>query len=671
MFIDGALSSNASVLVHCTAGKSRSPALIIAFLMSTYQLSFVGAFNRVKQLRAVVSLNDGFKQQLQAYEKAGHNVYIAHQLLLSQRLKDLFVKRKSSSDPMSAAKQALFRKRKRGDKSKIVSHASSFQNMATLTLLRPGEPNQIIPSLRGMDREFACAHCQTLLFNSSSVIKHCLFKKSPKISPWKLLKPPSPLRPLATEMQLPLRSDRTLSPLRPTRCSSTNKEKKKKYTSPLLSKPPLNSRAKSPSFECSPLSKSFSLLPKSNKVIKPFSPPLLAISPPLETSCDISPPSEFHHPHRLLPKPIVSKELSVDSCSEKLKNGSPFDFNEPCASIEMNHSILTKENWHDESTQKSSEFAVSPSSFPSSFAKKSFSRGFNDEMHESQKPSAGFLSQSYQPPTRICQDLDFCLSDDELHIHEESEDENGLAASGPVVLGMGGIEADVDRSFNYPGPKAPKSVRGKSGGFFDFIPQKNPDSLGKKNHNLPVVEEDNLEKPLQVESEIVERSERRSSLPSSLLLTYKRKGVGGNETEPAKTTHKLDVRTNDEFGWVFDTDRPCSRETRRFRVQMEKLQSNIDDGGKVDRLEKLTEADRHASQLCSACEFIHIEPIPWMSVDRLTQDSGVICCPNPECGSTRIIGQFNWFGSRCSCGQMVTPAFRLHRKHIVPFRKNK
>ena len=56
------------VLVHCMAGKSRSAAVVVAYLMKTEKCGFLDAFTRVTELRPQVALNMGFARQLRAYE---------------------------------------------------------------------------------------------------------------------------------------------------------------------------------------------------------------------------------------------------------------------------------------------------------------------------------------------------------------------------------------------------------------------------------------------------------------------------------------------------------------------------------------------------------------------------------------------------------------------------
>jgi hypothetical protein len=57
------------VYVHCLAGKSRSPAFVIAYLMWKNKQSYKEASELVKKKRKVVELNDGFEEQLIDFEK--------------------------------------------------------------------------------------------------------------------------------------------------------------------------------------------------------------------------------------------------------------------------------------------------------------------------------------------------------------------------------------------------------------------------------------------------------------------------------------------------------------------------------------------------------------------------------------------------------------------------
>ena len=52
------------VLVHCSAGESRSPTLVIAFLISTRGCSFLEAFSLVTERRPSINPNPSFVAQL-------------------------------------------------------------------------------------------------------------------------------------------------------------------------------------------------------------------------------------------------------------------------------------------------------------------------------------------------------------------------------------------------------------------------------------------------------------------------------------------------------------------------------------------------------------------------------------------------------------------------------
>jgi len=57
-----------NILVHCNAGVSRSPSIVIAYLMIIMKLSYDEAYNTVKKVRRCIRPNDGFVKQLRSIE---------------------------------------------------------------------------------------------------------------------------------------------------------------------------------------------------------------------------------------------------------------------------------------------------------------------------------------------------------------------------------------------------------------------------------------------------------------------------------------------------------------------------------------------------------------------------------------------------------------------------
>ncbi|XP_004628746.1 dual specificity protein phosphatase 19 [Octodon degus] len=68
-FIEQAKMKDGVVLVHCNAGVSRAPAIVIGFLMNSEQISFSSAFTLVKNARPSVYPNSGFMEQLRTYQE--------------------------------------------------------------------------------------------------------------------------------------------------------------------------------------------------------------------------------------------------------------------------------------------------------------------------------------------------------------------------------------------------------------------------------------------------------------------------------------------------------------------------------------------------------------------------------------------------------------------------
>jgi len=68
IYIENIRKSNKRVFVHCNAGISRSPTLIIAYVMKHLKISFKDAFDFVKKTRLTINPNAGFISQLKDYD---------------------------------------------------------------------------------------------------------------------------------------------------------------------------------------------------------------------------------------------------------------------------------------------------------------------------------------------------------------------------------------------------------------------------------------------------------------------------------------------------------------------------------------------------------------------------------------------------------------------------
>ena len=66
--ISQALTDNKNVIVHCAAGMSRSPSLVIAYLMIENRWGYEETFHYVKNKRPIVEPNIGFVKQLKGLE---------------------------------------------------------------------------------------------------------------------------------------------------------------------------------------------------------------------------------------------------------------------------------------------------------------------------------------------------------------------------------------------------------------------------------------------------------------------------------------------------------------------------------------------------------------------------------------------------------------------------
>lgn len=68
LFISEALKSGGTVLVHCARGRSRSAAVMVAYMMRSKRITYAEAVNRVKNARREIALNSGFASELAKWE---------------------------------------------------------------------------------------------------------------------------------------------------------------------------------------------------------------------------------------------------------------------------------------------------------------------------------------------------------------------------------------------------------------------------------------------------------------------------------------------------------------------------------------------------------------------------------------------------------------------------
>jgi protein-tyrosine phosphatase len=68
-FMDEAIKSGGRILVHCQGGVSRSPSVVIGFLIHKYSMKYQEAFDLIKNKRKGIKIKEEFMKQLQEYEK--------------------------------------------------------------------------------------------------------------------------------------------------------------------------------------------------------------------------------------------------------------------------------------------------------------------------------------------------------------------------------------------------------------------------------------------------------------------------------------------------------------------------------------------------------------------------------------------------------------------------
>ncbi|KAJ6480419.1 protein-tyrosine phosphatase-like protein [Mycena sanguinolenta] len=70
VYIERALKRGEGVLVHCQQGVSRSPSIVIAYLIRNHGMSYDAALAFVRRKRACVKPNPGFARALMEWEQA-------------------------------------------------------------------------------------------------------------------------------------------------------------------------------------------------------------------------------------------------------------------------------------------------------------------------------------------------------------------------------------------------------------------------------------------------------------------------------------------------------------------------------------------------------------------------------------------------------------------------
>jgi len=68
-FIDNSRKQKKNVVVHCMAGVSRSPSIIMAYLIAKEGFSLPQAFEHIRKRREIIQPNYGFMRQLMEYEQ--------------------------------------------------------------------------------------------------------------------------------------------------------------------------------------------------------------------------------------------------------------------------------------------------------------------------------------------------------------------------------------------------------------------------------------------------------------------------------------------------------------------------------------------------------------------------------------------------------------------------
>ncbi|KAH7463762.1 Dual specificity protein phosphatase 1 [Phytophthora ramorum] len=201
VFIDAGLK-HGGVLIHCAGGRSRSPAVAMAFVMMKQQMSYSAISAQVKAQRPVVSLNVGFEAQLKCLEFAGGDVFVANQHLLKARLTRLA---QQHEDGELASEVAKKRRQSQQTSSQsppppLLKKQSSIEMLASgcddrgmlgervpsgFCLSTPSRAgcsevaagkvppaSSFIPALRSMGTVYGCQRCGESLFCAGAIVYH-------------------------------------------------------------------------------------------------------------------------------------------------------------------------------------------------------------------------------------------------------------------------------------------------------------------------------------------------------------------------------------------------------------------------------------------------------------------------------------------------------------------
>uniref|UniRef100_A0A0R3SQP6 protein-tyrosine-phosphatase n=1 Tax=Hymenolepis diminuta TaxID=6216 RepID=A0A0R3SQP6_HYMDI len=95
-FIDGAIRSKGSVLVHCQEGISRSPSLVVAYIMAHSNLLLMDALTVVSYARPIICPNINFLGQLDKFYQAlqhSRKPYLQSYPCIHQNVEQMITKR--------------------------------------------------------------------------------------------------------------------------------------------------------------------------------------------------------------------------------------------------------------------------------------------------------------------------------------------------------------------------------------------------------------------------------------------------------------------------------------------------------------------------------------------------------------------------------------------------